>query len=85
MVGGFHTRDAVDALAKALEGRAARGALEGWLLAVGRAAARAGDLFAVDGIAGVDAVRVLEVRHRLDGGGFVSRLTVEGAGGGLGL
>jgi hypothetical protein len=87
VVGGFHSRDAADQLAKVLDARAKRAALAGWLRLVGESKVRPGEIVAVSDLPGADPgpMRVLEVRHALDAGGFLTHLAVEGGGaGGLG-
>jgi hypothetical protein len=88
VVGAFHSRDAADQLAKALDARAKRGALDGWLRLVGESKVRPGEIVAVTDLPGDDPgpLRVVEVRHALDAAGFLTHLAVEGGGaGGLGV
>ena len=82
LVAAFHSRDAADQLAKALDARAKRGAVDGWLRLVGESKVRPGEIVAVSDLPGDDPgpMRVLEVRHALDAAGFLTHLAVEGGG-----
>jgi len=85
IVGAFHTRDAADALAKAIEARAARAAVRGAVRLVGEAGLRPGEVIEIDDLPGPVAgpFRLLNVRHRFDTRqGFYTDVTVESAGGG---
>lgn len=88
IAGGVATRDAAEAAGRAAEGRAKRATRRGTVLITGDASIRPGDIVELADIPGSDLgpLRVLRVQHRLDARGFVTRLGVEGAGGGgLGL
>jgi hypothetical protein len=84
VVGAFHTRDAADTLAKSLDARAERAARRGRLTIVGESKVRPGEIVSVVDLPGEDPgpLRVLEVCHTLDAGGFQTHLAVEGGGGG---
>ena len=84
VVGAFHSRDAAGKLAEALEARAKRAARGGWLRLVGESKVRPGEIVAVSDLPGNDPgpLRVLEVRHAFDAGGFMTSLAVEGGGAG---
>jgi hypothetical protein len=82
-VAALRTRDAADAMTRALTGHASRAAAHGRLRVVGRPDLRPGALVAVTGLPSGDPgmLRVLAVEHVLDTReGFVTVLTVEGAG-----
>ncbi len=82
-LGALRTQDVADAMTQALTDRAARGAVHGTLRIVGRAGIRAGDLVQATGLPTGDpgTLRVRTVEHVLDSRvGFVTTLTVEGAG-----
>src|SRR5262249_19300041 len=88
-IGGIATKDAAEDAGKALASRAARSAVRGRLLIVGNAAIRPGDGVELADLPAGDpgALHVLGVQHTLDSTtGFLTRLTVEGAGdaGGIG-
>ncbi len=88
VAGGVATRDAAEAAGRAAEGRAKRAARRGSVLITGDASIRPGDVVELADVPNADLgpLRVLRVQHRLDRGGFVTRLRVEGTGGGgLGL
>jgi hypothetical protein len=88
IVGAFHTRDAADGLARALAERAARSGLRGGARLVGEPGLRPGEVFEIENLPGPAAgpFRVLTVRHMLSPRqGFITDVTVEGAGGGGGL
>jgi len=87
VVGAFHNKDAAEVLAKALEAAGKRSALGGWLQLVGEAKVRPGEIVEVSDLPDSDPgpLRILEVRHALDAGGFLTHLAVEGSGGGAGL
>jgi hypothetical protein len=83
VVPGVSTRDAAEAMARGLADRGARGAVRGRLVARGDPTIRPGDLLDARDLPDTDpgTLRVLEVTHLLDGRlGFVSVLTLEGAG-----
>jgi hypothetical protein len=85
VIGAFHTRDAADNLAAALEKRAARSAMQGSLTVVGDPAIRPGAVVEVEDAPDFTPgpLRVVAVRHQFDAlTGFLTRVTVEGAGGG---
>ncbi len=85
IVGAFHTRDAADWLAKALEERAARSALRGRVRLVGESALRPGAVIEIEDLPGPAAgpFRLLTVRHTFDARwGFYTDVTVESPGGG---
>jgi prophage tail gpP-like protein len=82
---GLVTKDAADAAAKALKDAASRAALRGRVWIVGNATLRPGDTVELADLPGQSpgTLRVLALQHRLDTpSGFVTRLSVEGAGGG---
>lgn len=88
VVGAFHTRNAADALAKALEERAARAAVRGLVRLVGEAGLRPGEVIEIDELPGPVAgpFRLLTVQHTFDARhGFYTDATVEGGGAGGGL
>lgn len=88
LVGAFHSRDAADALKKALEARAKRAMIRGSFTAVGDAEIRPGDLVKLEDLptANPGLLRLLSIRHTLDGqNGFLTRGVAESAGGGPGL
>jgi hypothetical protein len=85
VVGAFHTRDAADALTKALADRAARAAVRGTVRLVGEAGLRPGAVIEIDDLPGPVAgpFRLLAVRHLFDARrGFYTDAVVESAGGG---
>jgi len=86
LVGAFHSRDAADALQKALEARAKRSAIKGTFTAVGDPAIRPGDLVKLEDLPTADPglLRLLSVKHTLDGGrGFLTLAVAESGGAGL--
>lgn len=85
VISAFHNRDAAETLAQALDARARRAALGGWLRLVGESKVRPGEIVGVSDLPGSDPgpLRVLEVRHALDAGGFMTSLSVEGGGAGV--
>jgi hypothetical protein len=88
VVGAFHTRDAADILVKALEERAARAAVRGFVRLVGEAGLRPGEVIEIDDLPGPVAgpFRLLTVQHTFDARyGFYTNATVEGGGAGGGL
>jgi hypothetical protein len=89
VVGAIATKDAAELVSKALGERATRAAVHGRLLIVGDATIRPGDAVEMSDLPGADpgTLRVVVVHHSLDSvSGFLTRLTVEAAGGGgLGL
>ncbi|HVP42877.1 MAG TPA: hypothetical protein VMS96_05565 [Terriglobales bacterium] len=85
VVGAFHTREAADGLAKALEERAARSAVRGSVRLVGESALRPGEVIEIDDLPGPVAgpFRLLTVRHTFDARyGYYTDVTVESSGGG---
>jgi hypothetical protein len=68
VVGAFHTRDAADALAKALGERAARTAVRGFVRLVGEAGLRPGEVIEIADLPGPAAgpFRLLTVDHTFD-------------------
>lgn len=82
VVGAFHSRDAAGKLGEALEARAKRAALGGRLLLVGESKIRPGEIVGVSDLPGSypGPLRVLEVRHALNAGGYTTSLTVEAGG-----
>jgi hypothetical protein len=87
VIGSFHSRDAADTLAKALGARAQRAAFRAWIRLVGEAKVRPGEIIKVSDLPDGDSedLRVLDVTHVFDASGFLTSLSVEGAGGGGGL
>lgn len=82
--GGVATRDAAEAVGRAAEEHAKRAARRGSVLIAGDASIRPGDVVELADVPNADlgALRVLRVQHRLDWrAGFVTRLSVEAAGG----
>ena len=82
VVPALRTRDAADAMSRALASRAQRAGVRGRLRTPGRGGARPGDLVEVSDLPSGDlgTLRVLAVEHVLDARtGFVTTLTVEGA------
>ena len=80
VVAGVRTSDAADAMAQALEDRAARATLQGRLVATGNPDLRPGDLVEAKGLPSGDLgpLRVTRVEHVLDARkGFVTSLSVE--------
>jgi hypothetical protein len=85
IVGGIATKDAAELASKALADRASRAAVRGKLLIVGDATIRPGDTVELSDLPGADpgTLRVVAVHHSLDSAtGFLTRLSVEAAGGG---
>jgi phage protein D len=85
IVGAFHTRDAADGLAKAIEERAARAAVRGRVRLVGESGLRPGEVIEIDDLPGPAAgpFRILSVHHTFDARyGFYTDVMVESAGGG---
>lgn len=81
-VAALRTKDAAEAMARALSNRAARAAVRGRFRIVGRPSVRPGDLLAVADLPTGDpgALRVRSLEHVLDARqGFVTTLEVEGA------
>jgi len=77
------TRDAAQAVANALQQRAARAAVSGELWVQGMAGLRPGDMVELADVQGADPgrLRILGMTHTLDSrSGFLTRLRVEGAG-----
>lgn len=90
IIGGIGTRAAAESAGRAVKAAAKRTARRGEIRIAGDASIRPGDVVKLVDLPGTDPgnLRVLRVRHRLDSRrGFVTRLTVEGAGspGGLSL
>jgi hypothetical protein len=83
VVGAFHTRDAASELTRALSAAADRGALRGELVVLGDPSVRPGDLVEVtDDPHDAGALRVVSVEQVLSAArGYVTRLSVESAGG----
>ena len=83
IVAALRTKDAAEAMARALANRAARAAVRGRFRIVGRPGVRPGDLLAVADLPTGDpgTLRVRSVEHVLDARqGFVTTLQVEGGG-----
>ena len=84
LIGGFHSRDAADAMKKSLEARAKRLTVQGTFTAVGEPGMRPGDLVTLADLPAGDPglLRLLSVRHTLDGRhGFLTHGVAESAGG----
>ena len=82
VIGGFHSREAADALAKALGARAQRAAFRGWVRLVGESKLRPGEIIEITDLPGANStpLRVVEVAHVFDAWAFVTSASVEGAG-----
>lgn len=89
IAGSIATRDAASAVERAAKNRAKRAAVRGTVVIAGDASIRPGDMVELvdaPGAGDLGTLHVLRVQHRFDSrNGFVTRLTVEGAGGGGGL
>ena len=85
IVGGIASRDAAERASRAGTDRAKRAARRGTIVIAGDASIRAGDVVELVDAPNTDLgpLHVLRVRHSLDARGFVTRLSVEAAGGGL--
>lgn len=87
VVGALSTRDAASAVGTALADRGEAAKVCGDVLLVGNPELRPGDTVTLMNLPGNDpgTLRVLTVEHRLDAAaGFITRVWVEAAGGGLG-
>jgi len=82
IVPALHTKDAAEAMSRALADRAARAARRGRLYLIGQPGLRPGDLIDVSDLPDADlgTLRLLTVAHVIDYRGFFTTVGVEGAG-----